>query len=193
VLQSSRALACLAHQLLQNATHFPVGAATAEFVSDPSTDSSTVIIAVRQREIFILYLLGCTEAFTALESCSGKIALRGWSPMQRLSSRRLRWPESVAVGQEAARQNAYGPKSQRPVQSLVGLPHRQPLRRQRIRRLRVGHSTGHRRNGRSSAISEVLVPEASRRSPFGRRLLAQQLQQLGEIRRRPRLGLGKPL
>jgi hypothetical protein len=59
-LQYSCARACVAHQLLQNATHLAVGAAAAGAPSGPFIDKSSVVNAARQKKIFIVSLLGTT-------------------------------------------------------------------------------------------------------------------------------------
>ena len=72
-LQSSCALACFVHQLLQNVTHFPLGAAATGSGSGPSTGRSSVIIAARQRANLILYSLSSCltpPAITAQKAAS---------------------------------------------------------------------------------------------------------------------------
>ena len=69
-LQSSCVLACFVHQLLQNAAHFPIGAAAAGSVSVPPTDNSRVSNRVKQRAIFILY----SSAAPKPSHCSLKVA-----------------------------------------------------------------------------------------------------------------------
>jgi hypothetical protein len=59
-LQYSCARACVAHQLLQNATHLAVGAAAAGVLSGPFIDKNRVINAARHGTIFIICLLSTT-------------------------------------------------------------------------------------------------------------------------------------
>lgn len=71
-LQYSWARAWVAHQLLQNATHFPVGAAAAGVLNGPLTEMDRAINAAKLTISFIRFLLSMTP-----KHHSNKPAVRG--------------------------------------------------------------------------------------------------------------------
>jgi uncharacterized membrane protein YhaH (DUF805 family) len=77
-LQYSWARAWVAHQLLQNATHFAVGAAAAGVLSGPFIDSISVASAARERTIFMRFISSARpRAITAQRSCGEVILFDG--------------------------------------------------------------------------------------------------------------------